>query len=56
MVAVTTTLMSSFGSRVVMPESGVLMNNGMMWFDPRPGAPNAIAPGKRPLCNMCRSC
>ena len=34
-VAVTTTLMSSFGSRVLLPQSGVLLNNGMMWFDPR---------------------
>ena len=51
-VALTTTLMSSFGSRVLLPQSGVLLNNGMMWFDPRPGVPNGIAPGKRPLCNM----
>jgi gamma-glutamyltranspeptidase/glutathione hydrolase len=53
MVTVTTTLLSSMGSRVVLPETGVLMNNGVMWFDPRPGQPNSIAPGKRPLCNMC---
>jgi gamma-glutamyltranspeptidase / glutathione hydrolase len=53
MVAVTTTLLSSMGSRVVLPRSGVLMNNGVMWFDPQPGTPNAIAPGKRPLTNMC---
>jgi gamma-glutamyltranspeptidase/glutathione hydrolase len=52
MVAMTTTLLSSMGSRVVLPGSGVLMNNGVMWFDPRPGSPNAIAPGKRPLTNM----
>ena len=52
MVAMTTTLMSSMGSRVVLPGSGVLMNNGMIWFDPRPGQPNSIAPGKRPLTNM----
>src|SRR4029079_4498802 len=51
-VAMTTTLMSSFGSRVLLPQSGVLLNNGVMWFDPRPGAPNSIAPGKRALCNM----
>ena len=51
-VAMTTTLLSSMGSRVVLPGSGVLMNNGVMWFDPRPGQPNSIAPGKRPLTNM----
>ena len=51
-VAMTTTLLSSMGSRVVLPETGVLMNNGVMWFDPIPGTPNAIAPGKRALCNM----
>lgn len=53
MVAMTTTLLSSMGSRLVLPRSGVLMNNGVMWFDPQPGTPNAIAPNKRPLCNMC---
>ena len=34
MVAMTTTLLSSMGSRVVLPQTGVLMNNGVMWFDP----------------------
>jgi gamma-glutamyltranspeptidase/glutathione hydrolase len=53
MVAMTTTLLSSMGSRLVLPRSGVLMNNGVMWFDPAPGSANGIAPGKRPLCNMC---
>jgi gamma-glutamyltranspeptidase/glutathione hydrolase len=52
MVAMTTTLLSSLGSRVVLPETGILMNNGVMWFDPRPGQPNSIGPGKRPLTNM----
>ncbi len=52
MVALTSTLLSSMGSRVVLPQSGVLLNNGVMWFDPRPGQPNSPAPGKRPLTNM----
>jgi len=53
MVAVTQTLLSVFGSRLVLPTTGILMNNGIMWFDPRPGSPNYLAPGKRPLTNMC---
>ncbi len=52
MVSMTTTLLSSMGSRVVLPGTGILMNNGVMWFDPRPNQPNSIAPGKRPLTNM----
>ncbi|HEY3912751.1 MAG TPA: gamma-glutamyltransferase [Stellaceae bacterium] len=51
--ALTTTLLSSFGSRYVLPGTGILMNNGLMWFDPRPGRPNSIGPGKRALTNMC---
>ena len=53
MVALTQTLLSVFGSKIVLPETGILMNNGIMWFDPRPGAPNGLAPGKRALTNMC---
>ncbi|HVZ07135.1 gamma-glutamyltransferase [Rhodopila sp.] len=52
MVAMTTTLLSSMGSRVVLPQTGILLNNGVMWFDPRPNQANSIAGGKRPLTNM----
>ena len=51
-VAMTTTLLSSMGSRTVLSTTGILMNNGVMWFDPSPGKPNSIAGGKRPLTNM----
>ena len=51
-VSLTNTLMSAFGAGVVGGSSGVVLNNGMMWFDPRPGRVNSIAPGKLPLNNM----
>jgi gamma-glutamyltranspeptidase/glutathione hydrolase len=51
--ALTTTLLSLFGSHYVLPGTGIVMNNGVMWFDPRPGRPNSMIPGKRALTNMC---
>jgi gamma-glutamyltranspeptidase/glutathione hydrolase len=51
--AVTQTLLSMFGSCVVSPSTGVLLNNGIMWFDPEPGKPNSLGPGKRCLGNYC---
>ncbi len=51
--AVTQTLLSVFGSRVVSPSTGVLMNNGIMWFDPESGKPNSLGPDKRCLANYC---
>ena len=61
-VAVTTTLNGSFGSKVVVPGTGFLLNNEMDDFTTRPGVPNlfgliqgelnGIAPGKRPLSSM----
>lgn len=52
MVSLTNTLLSRFGSKVVVPDLGFALNNGVMWFDPRAGRPNSIAPGCRPLANM----
>ena len=51
MAAVTQTLLSTFGSRFVAEQTGITMNNGIMWFDPAQGAPNSLAPGKRCLTN-----
>jgi gamma-glutamyltranspeptidase / glutathione hydrolase len=51
MAAVTQTLLSTFGSKFVTPSTGITMNNGIMWFDPTPGVPNSLAPGKRCLTN-----
>jgi len=52
MVSLTNTLGELFGCRVVIPGTGILLNNGMVWFDPRPGRPNSLAGNKRPLVNM----
>ncbi len=61
-VACTATINTSFGSKVVIPGTGVVMNNQMDDFSVQPGVPNAfgligaeanaVAPGKRPLSSM----
>lgn len=50
--SLTNTLLAGWGSGVTAPGTGVLLNNGMMWFDPEPGRPNSVEGGKRPLSNM----
>ena len=62
MVAVTYTLNDNFGTGVVAPGTGILLNNEMDDFTSKPGVPNlyglvqgeanAIAPGKTPLSSM----
>jgi|SRR6476661_528026 len=61
-VSCTTTLNGGYGSRVVVPGAGFLLNNEMDDFSAKPGAPNAyglvggkanaIAPRKRMLSSM----
>jgi gamma-glutamyltranspeptidase/glutathione hydrolase len=61
-VACTATVNTSFGSKVIIPGTGVIMNNEMDDFSIAPGVPNAfgllgaeanaVAPGKRPLSSM----
>jgi gamma-glutamyltranspeptidase/glutathione hydrolase len=61
-VALTQTVNTAFGSKVIVPGTGVILNNQMDDFSVQPGVPNyfglvgseanAIAPGKRPLSSM----
>ncbi len=61
-VALTTTVNLLYGSCLVVPGTGILLNDQMDDFDAAPGAPNAfglqggtanaVAPGKRPLSSM----
>lgn len=61
-VACTATVNTSFGSKVIIPGTGVIMNNQMDDFSAQPGEPNyfgligaeanAVAPRKRPLSSM----
>jgi len=52
MVSLTNTAVSLFGSRLMVPGTGILLQNGMLWFDPEPGRANSVAAGKRPVVNM----
>jgi gamma-glutamyltranspeptidase / glutathione hydrolase len=61
-VACTATINTTYGSKVVIPGTGVVMNNQMDDFSVQPGVPNAfgligaqanaVGPGKRPLSSM----
>lgn len=53
MVAITFTLLNRFGARALSPSTGILLNNGMSWFDPTPGRANSLRPNAYAPSNMC---
>ncbi|EER27095.1 hypothetical protein D8B26_002739 [Coccidioides posadasii str. Silveira] len=61
-ISLTTTVNLYFGSKVMVPETGIIMNNEMNDFSIpgsdnafgyRPSPANYIRPGKRPLSSIC---
>ncbi|MBI2339228.1 MAG: gamma-glutamyltransferase [Deltaproteobacteria bacterium] len=53
--SMTNTLNSPFGSGVVVPETGIILNNEMADFSLKAHTANAIRPGRRPLSSMSPS-
>jgi gamma-glutamyltranspeptidase/glutathione hydrolase len=49
LAVVCTSVTGAFGSLVTVPDTGIILNNGMQNFDPRPDRPNSLAPGKMPI-------
>jgi len=51
-VSATHTINGLFGARIMDPETGIIPNNYMSNFDPRPGLALSIVPGKRVPTSM----
>jgi gamma-glutamyltranspeptidase/glutathione hydrolase len=43
----TQTINEGFGAKVVVPGTGIFLNNNMALFDPHPGHPNSVGPNRR---------
>ncbi|MDB6059125.1 MAG: Gamma-glutamyltransferase [Verrucomicrobiales bacterium] len=54
-VAMTLTMGNGYGAQVTVESVGMVLGHGMSRFEPEPGRANSVAPGKRPLHNMCPS-
>ncbi|GGE21606.1 hypothetical protein GCM10011571_24630 [Marinithermofilum abyssi] len=51
-VSYTTTIEQLFGTGIMVPGYGILLNNELTDFDAVPGGPNEVQPNKRPLSSM----
>jgi gamma-glutamyltranspeptidase/glutathione hydrolase len=51
-VSATQTINSLFGARFMVPGTGMIPNNYLFVFEPRPGHANSLAPGKRVTSSM----
>ena len=52
-VAINQTIVNTFGSGVVIPGTGILLNNAMYGLNPEPGTANSIDGRKRRIQNVC---
>jgi gamma-glutamyltranspeptidase / glutathione hydrolase len=51
LVCITQSIGSPYGSAVIVPETGVMLNNFLFWTDVQPGSPNLSRPsGELPMC------
>nr|WP_240512064.1 gamma-glutamyltransferase [Paludifilum halophilum] len=52
LVSYTSTIEQLFGTGIMVPGYGIMLNNELTDFDAVPGGPNEVRPGKRPMSSM----